>query len=53
MDEDSEPPAEPPAKTVQCGMCKRHVPLDQTREMSGRILCFGCLSSWYDEDEEE
>jgi formylmethanofuran dehydrogenase subunit E len=52
MEEDSDQPTEPPAKTVQCGMCKRRVPLEQTREMSGRILCFGCLASWYDEEEE-
>jgi hypothetical protein len=29
------------------------VPLEQTRTMSGRLLCFGCLASWYDEDEDE
>jgi len=53
MDERQDPPAESPATTIQCGMCKRRVPVEQTREMSGRILCFGCLSSWYEEEEEE
>lgn len=54
MDERPDPPAELPKQTVPCGMCKRRVPIEQTREMSGRILCLGCLSSWYeDEDEDE
>jgi len=53
MDERPDPPPEPPAETIECGMCKRRVPLGQTREMSGRTLCFGCLASWYDEDEDE
>ena len=53
MDESPDPPPEPPAETIQCGMCKRFVPPEQTRTFSGRLLCFGCLSSWYDEDEEE
>jgi len=52
MDESGDPPAPPPVQTVQCGMCKRRVPIDQTRTMSGRLLCFGCLSSWYEEDDE-
>lgn len=52
MSECFDPPPELAVKTIQCGMCKRHVPLEHTREMSGRILCFGCLSSWYDEEEE-
>ena len=56
MDESPDPPPEDPVapvETVQCGMCKRRVPIDKTRTMSGRILCFGCLASWYDEDEED
>jgi hypothetical protein len=38
--------------TVVCGMCKRRVPSEQVRTVSGRPLCFGCLASWYDEDGE-
>jgi formylmethanofuran dehydrogenase subunit E len=53
MDESPDPPAEAPVVTVQCGMCKRRVPTEQTRVMSGRLLCFGCLASWYDDDEED
>ncbi len=53
MDESPDQPAKPPAKTVQCGMCKRKVPVEESRVFSGRILCFGCLSSWYDDEEEE
>ena len=52
MDEPSEPRLEP-KKTVECGMCRRKVPIDDTRVISGRKLCFGCLASWYDEDEKE
>ena len=53
MDENPDPPPEAPVETIQCAMCKRRVPLVQTRTMSGRILCFGCLASWYDDDDEE
>ena len=56
MDESPDPPPEVPVAPVEmisCGMCHRRVPLAETRPMSGRILCFGCLASWYDEDEDE
>lgn len=52
MDERPDPPAERLAETVECGMCKRRVPIEQSRTLSGRVLCFGCLSSWYDEEQE-
>lgn len=47
------PEAKPRVKMIRCGMCQRRVPEEQTRTMSGRQLCFGCLASWYDEDEDE
>jgi hypothetical protein len=53
MDENPDPPPEKPVETLHCSMCKRRVPLVQTRTMSGRILCFGCLASWYDDDDED
>ena len=53
MDESPDPPVERPTETIECGMCKRHVSVEQTRTLGGRVLCFGCLASWYDEDEDE
>ena len=56
MDESPDPPPEPPVvpvKMISCGMCHRRVPLSETRSMSGRTLCFGCLASWYDDDDED
>ena len=53
MDESPDQPAEAPTITIECGMCKRKVPVDQARTLSGRVLCFGCISSWYDEEEDE
>ena len=53
MDERPDPPDKPPAKTIECGMCKRRVPVEDTRTFNGRVLCFGCLSSWYDDDDDE
>lgn len=53
MDESPDQPEKPPSETIVCGMCKRRVPVDQTRTFSGRVLCYGCLASWYDEDEED
>ena len=52
MDESSDLP-KPAAETVECGMCKWIVPIEQTRTFNGRVLCSGCLASWYDEDEDE
>jgi hypothetical protein len=34
-------------------MCKRQVPAEHTRTFSGRLLCLGCLSAWYGEDDDD
>jgi formylmethanofuran dehydrogenase subunit E len=39
--------------TIECRMCHRLVPKEHSGTLSGRILCFGCLSGWYGDDEEE
>ena len=41
------------AAMIECGMCHRRVPPQQTGTLSGRTLCFGCLSGWYDDEDEE
>jgi formylmethanofuran dehydrogenase subunit E len=38
---------------IECRMCHRLVPREYTGTLSGRTLCFGCLSGWYDEDDED
>jgi hypothetical protein len=43
----------PPPPLIECGMCRLRVPEQQTRMMSGRRVCLGCLASWYDEDDED
>ena len=53
FDPPDEPDEQPARKTVECGMCRRHVPTEQTWMLSGRILCFGCLASWYDDEDED
>jgi hypothetical protein len=55
MDLPAAPPRaeNPDIPKVACGMCKQRVPSDQTRTISGRVLCLGCLSAWYSEDDEE
>jgi formylmethanofuran dehydrogenase subunit E len=37
--------------TIVCSMCRQRVPIARTRRISGRTLCFGCLESWYDDEE--
>ena len=49
--DDPEDPPDP--EVVECGMCHRRVPQKQTQQLSGRILCFGCLSGWYESDEDD
>jgi hypothetical protein len=49
-DRDGEGGDEP--ATIECSMCKRRVPIGQTRYMSGRSVCFACLSSWYDDEDD-
>ena len=49
-DRERKGPDEP--ATIECSMCKRRVPIDQTRYMSGRSVCFACLSSWYDDEDD-
>jgi formylmethanofuran dehydrogenase subunit E len=43
----------PTVELIECRMCHRLVPRDQTGAMSGRVLCLGCLGSWYDDDDED
>ena len=38
---------------IECRTCHRLVPLQQTATLSGRTLCFGCLSSWYGDDDQD
>ena len=52
MDEPSDAPR-PLTETIKCGMCQQRVPVTQSRTVSGRPLCLGCLSDWYGEDEDE
>jgi formylmethanofuran dehydrogenase subunit E len=49
---DPDPPDAPPVVTIMCAMCKRQVPKEHTRTFSGRLLCLGCLSAWYGEDDD-
>ena len=53
MDEPADPPPESAVETIACGMCKQRVPVEQTRNRSGRPLCLGCLAAWYGEDDED
>jgi formylmethanofuran dehydrogenase subunit E len=53
MDEPQDSPAEIKEETIRCAMCQQFVPALQTRTISGRPLCLGCLSEWYGEDEDE
>jgi hypothetical protein len=53
MDERDEPPGTPPGPTITCGMCQQTVPAQQTRSVSGRPLCLGCLTAWYGEDDDD
>ena len=53
MDEPTDEPRQPPGVTIKCSMCQQRVPVLQSRTVSGRPLCFGCLSDWYGEDEDE
>jgi formylmethanofuran dehydrogenase subunit E len=39
-------------KTVECPMCHQQVPANQTGRMGGRMLCFGCIAAWFEDDEE-
>jgi len=41
------------AVMIECGMCHRRVPVQQSGTLSGRTLCFGCLSGWYDDEDDE
>jgi formylmethanofuran dehydrogenase subunit E len=53
MDEPSDtPPPREVEEMGKCGMCQQSVPARQTRVVSGRPLCLGCLSEWYGEEEE-
>ena len=40
------------AAMIECGMCHQRMPAAHTRTLGGRVLCFGCLSGWYEEDDE-
>ncbi|HUQ68449.1 MAG TPA: hypothetical protein VM165_02935 [Planctomycetaceae bacterium] len=53
MDEPTDDPRLAVTAPIRCGMCQQHVPASQTRTVSGRPLCLGCLSDWYGEEEEE
>jgi formylmethanofuran dehydrogenase subunit E len=53
MDQRQPPPGKPAADTIMCGMCKQTVPAHQTRTISGRPLCLGCLTAWYAADEDD
>lgn len=41
----------PPEEKVECSMCHQLVPATQTMWLTGRRLCFGCASGWFDEDD--
>jgi hypothetical protein len=53
MDERHDPPGASARDTIVCGMCQQRVPAQQTRTISGRPLCLGCLTAWYGEDEDD
>ena len=43
-----------PPTVVECQMCHQSSPSTQTVMMGGRLLCFGCASAWFeDEDGDE
>jgi hypothetical protein len=48
-DPDNEPPL---SEMTQCAMCRAMVPIRQTMNLGGRVLCFGCASGWFDDDED-
>jgi formylmethanofuran dehydrogenase subunit E len=52
MDPREDPDGKPPGESITCGMCQQTVPAQQTRTISGRPLCLGCLAAWYSEDED-
>ncbi len=51
VDDTQESPESAPPMTV-CAMCHRSVPASQIINLGGRPLCFGCMTAWFDEDEE-
>jgi hypothetical protein len=54
MDSRDEPDdGTPPGDIITCGMCQQPVPAQQTRAISGRPLCLGCLTAWYGEDDDD
>lgn len=50
--DDERLPREPSPTEIECGMCHQRMPAAHTRTVGGRVLCFGCLSGWYEEDDE-
>ena len=47
------PRPEPPLPVlIECEMCHREVPSRETMTIGGRLLCFGCVSGWFDSDED-
>jgi hypothetical protein len=53
MDEPRDATDNAPMETIVCGMCQQRVPIHQTRAISGRPLCLGCLTAWYGEDDDD
>jgi hypothetical protein len=53
-DRSNEPsrPAPAPADTFECAMCRLRAPIRQTVMMSGRRLCFGCASGWFEDEDD-
>ena len=49
-----DPDAPPPATLVECPGCHATVPEDQLKLVGGRVLCRGCETAWFsDEDDED
>jgi len=42
-----------PPETFECPMCRQRAPAAQSIVMGGRRLCFGCASSWFEDEDED
>jgi hypothetical protein len=50
-DRTSDPRSEPAADD-ECSSCHRLVPGQELTRMGTRLVCWGCLAAWYDDDGE-
>jgi|RhiMetdeSRZDD1v2_1073273.scaffolds.fasta_scaffold2499501_1 formylmethanofuran dehydrogenase subunit E len=54
MSEFDDPDAPKPEDLVECPSCHKPFPKDQLRRAGGgRILCVGCISAWFEDEDEE